>query len=103
MKIARIFQAKPPATQSAPGRDVWVLEYAPSAQKRIDPLMGWTGSSDMARQVRLEFESKEAALAYARKQGVVAQVETPQARKLNVRPLGYGGNFAHNRRAPWSH
>ena len=103
MTTARIFKASTSATQSGPGRDVWVLDFAPSAQKRIDPLMGWTGSSDMRRQVRLEFDSKEAALAYAKKHGVAAQVFEPTTRRHTIRPMGYSGNFAAKRRVPWSH
>ncbi|MEO0718976.1 MAG: NADH dehydrogenase ubiquinone Fe-S protein 4, partial [Pseudomonadota bacterium] len=64
---------------------------------------GWTGSGDMNRQVRLTFETKEAALAYAKKHGIAAQVSEPAARKAIKRPMGYGGNFAAKRRVPWSH
>ncbi len=100
---ARIYKPSASAMQSGPGKDAWVLEFAPSERKRLDPLMGWTGSGDMRGQVRLSFESKEAALAYATQHGIVAQVFEPAERKLNVRPMGYGGNFATNRRTPWSH
>ncbi|MEO1329854.1 MAG: NADH dehydrogenase ubiquinone Fe-S protein 4, partial [Pseudomonadota bacterium] len=69
----------------------------------IDPLMGWTSSGDTRTQVKMKFDTKDAALAYARKHGVVAQVIEPAERKLTIRPMGYGGNFAHKRRLPWSH
>ena len=43
----------------------WVLEFAPTSAREIDPLMGWTSSSDTQAQVRLRFPTKEAAQDYA--------------------------------------
>lgn len=100
---ARIYKPSENAMQSGGAPEHWVLEFAPEQPRKIDPLMGWTSSGDMKSQVKLKFESKEAALAYARKNGVAAQVVEPVKRKLTVRPMGYGGNFAANRRTPWSH
>lgn len=102
--LARIYKPAKSAMQSgqARGKD-WVLEFAPEQAKRIDPLMGWTGSGDMRGQVRLEFESRQAALAYAQKHGIPAQVFEPKQRKPNIRPRGYGSNFAHDRRGAWTH
>ncbi len=65
--------------------------------------MGWTSSADTRTQVRLTFESKEAALAYAAAQGIDAVVQEPRTRKSNLRPLGYGENFATSRRGAWTH
>ncbi len=81
----------------------WVLEFAPEKPKSIDPLMGWTSSSDMNAQVRMRFESREAAVDYARRHGIPYQVAEPKKRKHVVRPKGYGGNFASERRQPWTH
>jgi len=81
----------------------WILEYAPASARDVDPLMGWTSSSDTQSQVRLRFESKEAALDYAQAHGIDAQVIEPHQRKPNVRPRGYGENFATDRRGPWTH
>ncbi|MEL6476237.1 MAG: ETC complex I subunit [Pseudomonadota bacterium] len=101
---ARIYQPSRSAMTSGQGNARgWVLEHAPSEQKRIDPLMGWTGSGDMDRQVRLSFDTLEAAEAYARAKGIAYTVEREKPRKPNVRPMGYAGNFAHNRRGNWTH
>ena len=43
----------------------WVLDFEPASERHIDPLMGWTSSSDMQSQVRLTFATKEAAIAIA--------------------------------------
>lgn len=102
--IARIYQPARTAMSSgvAKTRD-WILEYGPSEARDLDPLMGWTGSGDTQSQVRLEFFSKEAAIAYARENGIEAQVSEPQTRKPNIRAGGYGENFATNRRSVWTH
>ncbi|MQQ09876.1 ETC complex I subunit [Epibacterium sp. SM1979] len=81
----------------------WVLEYAQGSAREVDPLMGWTSTSDTQTQVKLKFDSKEAALDYAEANGIDAQVVEPKTRKANVRPGGYGDNFATNRRAVWTH
>jgi NADH dehydrogenase len=80
-----------------------MLEFAPDTAREIDPLMGWTSSGDTQSQVRLQFETKEAALAYAREHGLDAVVTEPKKRKPNIRPGGYGDNFATNRRGVWTH
>lgn len=81
----------------------WVLDYIPASAREIDPLMGWTSSSDTQAQVRLRFETREAALDYARDHGIDAVVQEPHQRKQNIRPGGYGDNFATNRRTVWTH
>lgn len=101
---ARIYQPARNAMQSGMGKTkVWVLEYAPASARDIDPLMGWTSSSDTQAQVKLKFDSKEAALAYAKEKGIEAQVFEPHTRKQNIRSRGYGENFATNRRQVWTH
>ncbi len=101
---ARIYKPAKTATQSGTAKtEDWVLEYAQGERREIDPLMGWTGSSDTQAQVKLRFESKEAALAYAEAHGVQAVVQEPKVRKHNIRPGGYGDNFATNRRGAWTH
>lgn len=101
---ARIYQPSKTAMQSGQAKThQWVLEFAPSAPRELDPLMGWTGSSDTQSQVRMAFDSREAALDYARRHGIEAVVLRPRPRKHNVRPTGYAENFAPNRRATWTH
>lgn len=101
---ARIYRPAKTAMQSGTAKtEAWVLEYAPQSRREIDPLMGWTSSSDTQTQVRMSFESKKAALDYARANGIEATVQEPKARKHNIRPGGYGDNFATNRRGAWTH
>lgn len=101
---ARIYQPTRNAMTSGQARTKrWVLEYAPDEARELDPLMGWTSSGDTQAQVRIRFASKAAALAYARENGIEATVSEPHKRKPNVRPLGYGENFAPRRRSAWTH
>lgn len=101
---ARIYKPAKTAMSSGTAKThLWVLEFAQDSARSVDPLMGWTSSSDMQTQVKLTFESKEAALAYAEAKGIDAQVQEPKARKANIRAGGYGENFATNRRGAWTH
>jgi hypothetical protein len=104
MMQARIYRpARSAMTSGMANTRTWILEYLPAEPRRVDPLMGWTGSGDMNRQVRLRFETRDAAIDYARRHGLAYTVEAPKQRRVNVRPLGYSGNFAHNRRTAWTH
>lgn len=101
---ARIFKPARTAMSSGTAKTRnWVLEFAPASARDVDPLMGWTSSSDTQSQVRLRFASKEAALEYAQSKGIEADVFEPKTRKANIRPGGYGENFATNRRGAWTH
>ncbi len=101
---ARIYRPAKSAMSSgtAKSRD-WVLEYSNATGREVDPLMGWTSSSDTQTQVRMRFSSKEAALEYAEENGIDAVVTEPKTRKPNVRQRGYGENFATDRRGAWTH
>jgi len=101
---ARIYQPARTAMSSGTAKTKnWVLEHAADSARDIDPLMGWTGSADTQTQVRLTFDSKAAALDYARDHGIDAVVSEPKKRKPNIRAGGYGENFATNRRGAWTH
>ncbi|WP_299929551.1 ETC complex I subunit [uncultured Pelagimonas sp.] len=102
--FARIYQPAKTAMSSGQGKTkVWVLEFAPASRREVDPLMGWTSSSDTQSQVKMRFESKEAAVSYAQEHGIEAQVFEPNKRKPNIRARGYAENFAVDRRVPWTH
>ncbi len=101
---ARIYKPAKTAMSSGTAKTKrWVLEHVAETAREVDPLMGWTSSADTQAQVKLEFDSKEAALEYARDNGIDAVVREPKSRKANIRPGGYGENFATNRRGAWTH
>ncbi len=101
---ARIYQPARTAMQSGTAKTHgWVLEFAPSAARSVDPLMGWTSSGDMDSQVRLRFDTLEAAQDYAAAKGIEVDIEKPKSRKFTIRPRGYGENFATERKGVWTH
>lgn len=101
---ARIYKpAKTAMSSGTANTKEWVLEFVAESPREVDPLMGWTSSSDTQAQVRMRFDTKEAALEYAREHDIDALVLEPHRRKPNIRPRGYGENFATDRRGAWTH
>ncbi|MBY0564516.1 MAG: ETC complex I subunit [Hyphomonadaceae bacterium] len=100
--LAKIYRPSKTAMQSGKAATKkWLLEFEPSTALRSDALMGWTGALETARQVRLAFDDKEAAIAFASEHGIPHQVvETPEP-KRHIK--SYSENFAFRRREPWSH
>ena len=101
---ARIYQPAKTAMQSGTAKTTdWLLEFAPDSAREVDPLMGWTSSSDTQTQVKLRFDSRAAAEAYATANAIEFDVIEPQKRKALIRQRGYGENFATDRRGVWTH
>lgn len=89
---ARIFQEPKNAMQSGRARtERWVLEFVPAEARRADPLMGWAGSGDTQRQVRLTFGSEADACTYATRYGIEASVVPTPPRRLKLQ--AYADNF----------
>jgi len=102
--LARIYQPARNAMQSGQAKtNAWVLEYVPETSKSLDPLMGWTGSDDMRGQVKMQFETQEAAVDFAKSRGIAYRVQKTHKRKPLVRAGGYGANFASDRKTVWTH
>jgi hypothetical protein len=101
--LARIFQPPKSAMQSGRGRaQGWMLVFEPAEAKVLDPLTGWYGSGDMLGQVRLQFETRDQAVAYAQAQGIAFEVEAPAA-PAAIKPKVYAENFRFGRAENWSH
>jgi len=99
---ARIFSPAKTAMQSGKAKTgYWVLEYEPEKPKKIDPLMGYTSSSDMKSQIRLTFDTREEAVAYAQKHGIPYRIELPK--EAARRQISYAENFRYDRKIPWTH
>lgn len=93
---ARIFQPAKTAMQSGRGGlKKWRLEYAPVSAKSVEPLMGWTSSSDTMNQVAIDFDSKESAIAFCQKHQIDYDLFEPKKRKLNIKV--YADNFSYSR------
>jgi hypothetical protein len=79
----------------------WVLEFETEKPLQIEPLMGWTSTSETKQQVRLSFATKEEAVAYATRHGIAFRLEEPQ--KTALRPKSYAENFKFGRPYRWTH
>ena len=100
--LARIFKPAKNAMQqgNATSRE-WALEFVPDRPRTIEPLMGWTSSAETRLQVRINFATKEEAIAYATRQGIAFRLEEPQ--RTEVRPKSYAENFKFGRPDRWTH
>jgi hypothetical protein len=99
---ARIYKPARTAMQSGLAKTKeWRLDFEPEQPRAIDPLMGWTSSGDMKQQVRLNFETREEAVAYCERNGIPYEVfETPAPKHPRI---SYSDNFAYTRRGAWTH
>jgi hypothetical protein len=95
---ARIYKPAKNAMQSglAGNSAEWLLEYELETARKPEPLMGWTSSADTLNQVRMKFESREAAVAFAEQKGIEYSFDAEHKRK--VKPRSYLDNFKY--RAP---
>src|SRR5258706_7526554 len=99
--LARIFQPARNAMQSGKARTKkWVLEFEPERASQIEPLMGWTASSDMRQQVSLDFDTLDEAIAYAQKNAIPFHVFEPH--KPAAKAKSYSDNFRFDRKVPWT-
>jgi hypothetical protein len=77
----RVVIFKPAKSAMSSGRagrkPPWLLEFEPQSGAFIEPLMGWTGSSDPLAYMQVGFGSREAAIAYAQRQGLAYEVRVP--------------------------
>jgi hypothetical protein len=79
----------------------WVLEFEPEAARGIEPLMGWTSSGDTRQQLRLNFDTKEQAIAYAQRSGLAYRVFEPPPQAGPRK--SYADNFRWGRPDLWTH
>ncbi|KJS11451.1 MAG: ETC complex I subunit [Hoeflea sp. BRH_c9] len=99
---AKIYRPAKTAMQSGKAKTQdWVLEFEPEKPRSIDPMMGYTSSGDMNSQIHMSFDSRDAAVAYAMRNGIAFRVIEPKESKR--RRVAYADNFRFDRRLPWTH
>ena len=104
----------------------WVLEHKQSlflsSARRPDPLMGWSSvressderlgvgaqaltllesASETTNQIKLTFETKEEAIAYAERHSLEYTVQIP--REVKPKLKAYADNFSYSRNGSWTH
>ncbi len=71
----------------------WLLEFE-TRDAKAGPLMGWDASDDTLNQVKLEFNSKENAIEYAKSNNIEYKLIEPQQKKFVIK--SYESNFTKN-------
>ena len=99
--FARIYRPAKSAMQSGRANTRhWVLEFEQGVV-RPEVLMGWQSVADSTGHHRLVFETRDQAVAFARKNAIPHQMLEPNDPKPI--PKAYGDNFSFRRKEPWSH
>ncbi len=100
--LAKIYRPARNAMQSGTAKSQeWMLEFESTTPRTVDPLMGWIGNADTNTQVRLTFETREEAIAFAQRNGIPFQVAEPREAKRVIK--AYADNFSAVRRKQWTH
>ena len=91
MNKAKIY--KPTKTSMQSGKrntKNWVLEFD-TLNTGINSLMGWTTSKDTMSEIKLEFESRDQAISYAKSNNINFYIIEPEERKFIKK--SYTDNF----------
>ena len=95
--VAKIYRPAKTAMQSGRAKTQrWLLEFERPAPGRPDALMGWNTMPDTIAEVKLWFETKEEAVAYATAKNIPYTVQEPH--KAVQQPKAYAENFSYTRR-----
>ncbi len=99
---ARIYRPAPNAMQSGEGNSKrWLLVSEPATARQIEPLMGYTSSTDTETQVKLYFDTLDEAEAYAQRAGIPYRVHQPH--EAIPKRNSYSDNVRSDRKQPWTH
>lgn len=99
---AKIYKAEPSAmTSGRATAGVWMLDFQSTQPRQIDVLTGNTRSVDTRAQLDMRFESKEAAVSYAKANNIPHRViDRPKSKRIS---RSYADNFDFDRKLPWTH
>ena len=91
MKKAKIYKPAKTAMQSGKKNTrKWLLEFD-TLNNDTSPLMGWISSKDTMSEVKLDFDTKQQAIDFAKKNNLHYYLIEPQKRKLIKK--SYTDNF----------
>ena len=91
MKKAKIYKPSKSAMQSGNKKsNKWIIEFF-TDQPGINPLMGWESSTDTYTELKLEFNNKDNAIQYAKKNKIEFELIESKPRKINKK--SYSDNF----------
>ena len=91
MKKAIIYKPSKTAMQSGTRKyNKWIIEFI-TEKPGINPLMGWESSTDTYSEIKLEFNNKELAIDYAKKNKINYELIKSNIKKINKK--SYADNF----------
>ena len=76
--------------QSGTKNHKWIIEFIVE-KPGINPLMGWESSTDTYSELKLEFNNKELAIEYAKKNKINYEIVEPNIKKIIKK--SYADNF----------
>ena len=68
----------------------WIIEFI-TEKTGINPLMGWESSTDTYSELKLEFNNKESAIKYAKKNKINYEIIEASIKKIIKK--SYADNF----------
>ena len=68
----------------------WIIEFI-TQKPGINPLMGWESSTDTYSELKLQFDNKELAIEYAKKNKISYEIVEPNIKKIIKK--SYADNF----------
>ena len=68
----------------------WIIEFV-TEKPGINPLMGWESSTDTYSELTLEFNNKDLAIEYAKKNKINYEIVEPSIKKIIKK--SYADNF----------
>ena len=100
--LAKIYRPARNAMQSGTANSQeWMLEFESDSARTVDPLMGWISNADTNTQVKLTFETRDEAIAFATRNGIPFQVTEARDPKRVIK--AYADNFSASRKRQWTH
>jgi len=91
MKKAIIYKPSKTPMQSGTRKfNKWIIEFIVK-KPGINPLMGWESSTDTYSELKLEFNNKELAIEYAKKNKISYEIVEPNIKKIIKK--SYADNF----------
>ena len=90
--VVKIFKPAKTAMQSGKAKTkLWHLQVMDDTIQFKDPLIGYHGGSSTKNQIKLQFETKEDAINFAKSKNYDYEVVEPSARKIIKK--SYADNF----------
>lgn len=90
MKV-KIYKPIKNPMQSGKAKNHWIIEFPEENTRFIDPVMGWIGNGDTQPQLKMKFDSKEKAIAYAERKGWEYELVLPHIPTTKIQ--AYSDNF----------